>query len=284
MDSSEDRNLSFKIHPLVLLNISQHFTRIRSQTFKEGDLCVPPIVCGALMGTLTARCIEIRDSFEVPSKADKNGINFYDTEYLVNKEEHLTKVSTYEVVGWYATGDLLPNSAEHNIATVINDLKEASLLLKIDPFKNERSNNELPMALFELEPNGGLSQKAFVLEAKDAEQIGVEDLAGDGSAGQEFGAAIRLYQKVQILNKYLEDVNQGVLEPDQEIICLAHSLLSQLPEPPVNTLNSSMTDYTTISALASVTKGSQLLQQLLVRFETIHDKPGHKHRIRGLFI
>jgi hypothetical protein len=77
----------------------------------------------------------------------------------------------FKVVGWYATGDLLPNSAEHNIGTVINDLKEASLLLKIDPFKNERSNNELPMALFELEPYGGLSQKAFVLEAKDAEQV-----------------------------------------------------------------------------------------------------------------
>lgn len=285
METSEDRNLSIKIHPLVLLNISQHFSRIRAQNHKEGQKSKPPVVVGALLGKLSARSIEIRDTFEVPAKTDANGIiSQFDTEYLVNKEEHLSKVSSYETVGWYSTGNLQPNSGEEGIARVVNELKEASLLLKVDPFKSDRSTNELPMALFELEPNGGLIQKAFNLEAKDAERIGVEDLAGDGSAGQEFGAALRLYHRVQILRQYLKDVEEGVLPSDGEILRPAQSLLSQLPKPPNAELESSTTDYCAISTLASITQGSQNLQQLLSRFEIMHDKPGHKHRIRGLFI
>ena len=58
----------------------------------------PPVVVGALMGKMSARSIEIRDSFEVPATIDEQGvISRFDTNYLVNKEEHLTKVSTYEV-------------------------------------------------------------------------------------------------------------------------------------------------------------------------------------------
>ena len=144
------------------------------------------------------------------------------------------------------------------MARQINELNEASLFLKVDPFKSDRSTNELPMVLFELEPNGGLVQKTFNLEAKDAErvnlplfktcafnlrysQIGVEDLAGDGSAGQEFGAAMRLYHRVQILRQYLQDVEAGELPGDGEIIRPAQSLLSQLPKPPTNDLESSST-------------------------------------------
>ena len=76
-----------------------------------------------------------------------------------------------QIVGWYSTGSLVPNSGEETIARLINDMKEASLFLKVDPFKSDRSTNELPMALFELETNGGLIQKSFNLEAKDAERV-----------------------------------------------------------------------------------------------------------------
>ena len=57
----EERTLSIKVHPLVVLNISQHFTRIRSQYSTEDEPTKAPIVVGALMGKLTARTIDIRD-------------------------------------------------------------------------------------------------------------------------------------------------------------------------------------------------------------------------------
>lgn len=39
-----------------------------------------------------------------------------------------------------------------------------------------------------------------------------------------------------------------------------------------------------ISCLASITQGSQLLQQLLQKMEVIHEKKGATSRIRGLLI
>ena len=39
-----------------------------------------------------------------------------------------------------------------------------------------------------------------------------------------------------------------------------------------------------ISCLASITQGSQLLQQLLQKMEVIHEKKGTNSRIRGLLI
>jgi len=286
MEMSEDRNLSIKIHPLVLLNISQHFTRIRAQRQKEGEKQAPPIVAGALLGKTSTRTIEIRESFEVPSQSQNGVVTSIDSEYLLNKEEHLieSKVTEYEIVGWYATGCLEPNQGEKNVAKMIVEMKEASLFLKVDPFRSQRDTNEMPMTLFEYEANGILSKRAFTLEAKDAEQIAVEDLAGDGSAGQEFGAAIRLFHRVKILQKYLEDVKNEVLPQDPEILRQVNAMLSQLPSRPENQINESQTDYSAISSLATITEGSQSLQQLLARFDILHDKPGQKQRIRGLFI
>ena len=72
-------------------------------------------------------------------------------------------------------------------------------------------------------------------------QIAVEDLAGDGSAGQEFGAAIRLFHRVKILKKYLEDVKDEVLPQDPEILRQVNAMLSQLPSRPENQINESQT-------------------------------------------
>merc|ERR1719427_2054696 len=57
------------------------------------------------MGKLSARSIDIRDTFETPLQFDQNNpelqkITSIDTAYLHNKAEHLTQVSDNEVVGW----------------------------------------------------------------------------------------------------------------------------------------------------------------------------------------
>ena len=103
MDMSEDHNLSFTIHPLVLLNISQHFTRVRAQRHREGEKQAPHPVAGALLGKTSTRSIEIRDSFEVPAKCENGRLVSIDSQYLLNKEEHLieSKVTEYEVNFYY---------------------------------------------------------------------------------------------------------------------------------------------------------------------------------------
>ena len=48
---------------------------------------------------------------------------------------------------------------------------EIILKLQVDPCSADRGTNELPMTLYELEANGGLLQKKFVMEAKEAERV-----------------------------------------------------------------------------------------------------------------
>ena len=48
-------------------------------------------------------------------------------------------------------------------------------IIKVDPCSADRGTNELPMTLYELEANGGLLQKKFVMEAKEAERVNLSD-------------------------------------------------------------------------------------------------------------
>jgi len=124
-DADEETNITIKLHPLVVLNISQHFTRIRkwlhflfssilsqqklnmkfwlnepirAQNLVPNESNKAPIVGGVLMGKLSARSIDIRDTFEVPlGIVDGDTITSINTEYLHNKAEHLTQVSDNEV-------------------------------------------------------------------------------------------------------------------------------------------------------------------------------------------
>lgn len=71
---------------------------IRAQNLVPNESNKAPIVGGILMGKLSARSIDIRDTFEVPlGIVDGDIITSINTEYLHNKAEHLTQVSDNEV-------------------------------------------------------------------------------------------------------------------------------------------------------------------------------------------
>lgn len=78
----------------------------------------------------------------------------------------------------------MPREADHAITRQMNERKEATLmlkvrvdlrkilkLLKVDPFKSDRGTNDLPASLFELEPNGELVQRAFIIESLESERV-----------------------------------------------------------------------------------------------------------------
>jgi len=284
-DVDEETNISIKVHPLVVLNISQHFTRIRAQNLVPNESNKAPIVGGILMGKLSARSIDIRDTFEVPLLLCGDAITSMNTEYLHNKAEHLNQVSDNEVVGWYRTGSLLPRIEDETITKVLHEHKEATILLKVDPCSAERGTNELPMTLYELEASGGLLQKKFVMEAKEAERTAVEGLANDYSgSSHEYGSLLRLYSKISVLEKYLKATLAAELPPNPDLIRQINLIIQKLPIAPDETLDQTSTETSAISCLASITQGSQLLQQLLQKMEVIHEKKGASTRIRGLLI
>lgn len=68
MASSSSSGLTFKLHPLVIVNISDHYTRVKSQTngcSDGGPPSPPPRVYGCVIGVQRGRTVEIFNSFEL---------------------------------------------------------------------------------------------------------------------------------------------------------------------------------------------------------------------------
>lgn len=80
MASGVTGSVSVALHPLVILNISDHWIRMRSQ---EGR---PVQVIGALIGKQEGRNIEVMNSFELLSHTVEEKI-IIDKEYYYTKEE-----------------------------------------------------------------------------------------------------------------------------------------------------------------------------------------------------
>uniref|UniRef100_A0A672URB9 COP9 signalosome complex subunit 6 n=1 Tax=Strigops habroptila TaxID=2489341 RepID=A0A672URB9_STRHB len=73
-------SVAVALHPLVILNISDHWIRLRSQEGRPGQ------VIGALIGRQEGRSIEVMNSFELLSHL-VDGHVLIDKEYYYTKEE-----------------------------------------------------------------------------------------------------------------------------------------------------------------------------------------------------
>merc|ERR1712136_401698 len=88
-----------KLHPLVIMNVSDHWTRVRAQDGKEQK------VFGALIGKQSGRTVEVMNSFELLYKTTEEGETVIDTEYFYKKEEQFKQVfKDLDFLGWYTTG------------------------------------------------------------------------------------------------------------------------------------------------------------------------------------
>ncbi|URE00439.1 COP9 signalosome complex subunit [Musa troglodytarum] len=70
--SSSGSGLTFKLHPLVIVNISDHHTRVRAQIQHSASASAAPLaegvggrVFGCVIGVQRGRTVEIFNSFEL---------------------------------------------------------------------------------------------------------------------------------------------------------------------------------------------------------------------------
>lgn len=90
---------TLSLHPLVIMNISEHWTRTKVQ---NGS---PMRVYGAIIGKQKGREIEIMNSFELDYLVCE-GKTVIDREYYNIKELQFKQVfSDMDFLGWYSTGD-----------------------------------------------------------------------------------------------------------------------------------------------------------------------------------
>ena len=118
--------ISVSLHPLVIMNVSEHWTRIRAEDNSNEQ------VIGALIGRQSGRNIEIMNSFELNFDRIESDI-IIDRDYYTTKESQFKQVfPELDFLGWYSSGDA-PNESDMKIHKQIIEINESPLFLKLNP-------------------------------------------------------------------------------------------------------------------------------------------------------
>ena len=114
-------SVTVSLHPLVIMNISEHWTRTKAQAGS------PQKVYGALIGKQKGRAIEVMNSFELDFNTVEGKV-LIDRDYYNIKEEQFKQVfSEMDFLGWYSTGEA-PTEDDIEIHKQICDINEIFLL------------------------------------------------------------------------------------------------------------------------------------------------------------
>ncbi|CAA6670793.1 unnamed protein product [Spirodela intermedia] len=316
MASSSGSGLTFKLHPLVIVNISDHYTRIKSQAQHQqaaGDQACsnggessslssfssvpPPRVFGCVIGVQRGRTVEIFNSFELVYDPVAQSI---DRTYLEKKQELYKKVfPDFYILGWYSTG-IDAQESDMQIHKALMDINESPVYLLLNPAINH-AQKDLPITIFESELHviDGIPQLIFVrstytIETVEAERISIDHVAhlkpsDGGSAATQLAAHLTgIYSAIKMLNgrikivqQYLLAMQRGDLPLDNSLLRQVSSLMRRLPaiesEKFQDDFLMEFNDTLLITYLAMFTNCSSTMNELVDKFNTTYDR----HTRRG---
>lgn len=291
-------SVTVSLHPLVIMNISEHWTRLRAQNGTKQD------VYGALIGKQQGRNIEILNSFELKFEVIEGDV-VINREYYNTKEQQYKQVfSDLDFLGWYCTSSSEPTEADLKIHKQICQINECPILLQLDP--QSRNVDQLPIKLYEtvIDIVQGAATMLFVpltytLATEEAERIGVDHVArmstneaGENSVVAEnlvaqHSAIKMLHYRVKLVLAYVKAVENGTLAPNHEILREAYTLSQRLPVVQSETFRQEFytqcNDVGLITYLGAITKGCNDMNQLVGKFNVLYDRQGMGRRMRGLF-
>ena len=267
MAATGSASVTVQLHPLVILNISEHWTRIRAQ---EG---APRQVLGAIIGQQKGRNVEIMNSYELVFD-EVDGQIVIDVEYYKLKESQFKQVfEQMDMLGWYTTGGA-PNASDVSVHKQICQLNESALLLKLNP---QSISSELPITVLESvmdlvdgEAQMLLLETGYTLATEEAERIGVDHVArvsagetddkskvAESLVPQHFALQM-LRSRVRIIVRYIEAMQAGEVPVNYDILREAYSISHRLPvlqsAPVVQDLFTQMNDVTLMTYLGTLTK------------------------------
>ncbi|KAI6207598.1 MPN domain-containing protein [Aphelenchoides besseyi] len=243
--SSVHVNLPVKkvvVHPLVLLNTVDHFTRIsKTSSVKR--------VVGVLLGSLKAdKTLDVANSFAVPFDEDDEDKKawFLDRDYLEEMYHMFFKVAAKEkIVGWYHTGPKLSN----NDIAINEQLKRFTpnpVLVVIQALPKDLGlPTEAYIEVQEVHDDGTPPIKTFEhvpseIGAEEAEEVGVEHLLRDikdqtaGTLSQRITDQVLglrgLSGQLADIERYLREVSRGELPVNHAVIYYIQEMLNLLPD------------------------------------------------------
>ncbi|KAG8825152.1 proteasome regulatory particle subunit [Serendipita sp. 401] len=229
------------VHPLVLLSVSDHHGRTSARMSHKR-------VIGVLLGQDNGKTINVANSFGIPFEEDEKDPKtwFLDHNYIESMSEMFKKVNAREkMVGWYHTGPQLRASDQE-----INDVFKRYIPRPVMVIVDTRQSTvgiptEAYFAVEEIKDDGSESKRTFlhvpsVIEAEEAEEIGVEHLLRDIKDSTTTTLATRVTQqadslralqsRIKDLRDYLLQVAQGKLPVNHQITYHLQDALNLLPD------------------------------------------------------
>jgi len=267
------------VHPLVLLSVVDHFTRMS----KIGN---QKRVVGVLLGGLRNKgVLDVSNSFAVPFDEDDKdkSVWFLDHDYLENMSTMFKKVNAKEkIVGWYHTG---PKLHQNDVAIneLIREYCPNSILVIIDAEPRDMGlPTEAYHAVEEVHDDGTPTSKTFEhlpseIGAEEAEEVGVEHLLRDvkdttvGTLSQRITAQLLglkgLLKQVKHIHEYLDQVVQGKLPVNHAIVYQLQDIFNLLPDVSdhqfVKSVHTKTNDQMLVVYLASLTRSVIALHNLI---------------------
>ncbi|CAF1457899.1 unnamed protein product [Adineta ricciae] len=299
-------SVTLSLHPLVIMNIAEHYTRVRVQTTRTTS------VYGALLGKIKGRHVELCNTFEFKladvSTATTRASVTIDMEFLTKKLELIKQVHPdLDFTGWYTVeGKDWNSSIMSSFYSQLASLNESPLLLRLDPIG---VSNELPIHAYETIVDLGTKidfiEISYTLITEEAERIGIDHVARysvtDGTSDTsivsdqiaiQYNAIRLLYQRMLVLLEYVRAIKQGQLERNDDLLREIASLCQRLPIINTDDNNNQtfredfdiqQSDVALLALLACCTQEISTLNDYLNKFQVVHDKQQHSSGPGGSF-
>jgi 26S proteasome regulatory subunit N8 len=251
------RNVS--VAPLVLLSAADHYGRQAKGTKRR--------VVGVLLGQNDGKNVRVSNSFAVPFEEDEKdpSVWFLDHNYVESMNDMFKKVNAREkLIGWYHTGPKL-RASDLEVNELFKRYTPNPLLVIIDVQPKEVGvPTDAYFAVEEIKDDGTTTSKTFVhtpsiIEAEEAEEIGVEHLLRDirdVAVGTLSTRITSQLQSLQGLHLRLRDIGQYLQKVLDEDLPVNHAILGNLQDVFNLLPNLSTPKPTPIGGTAAATNGA----------------------------
>ncbi|TFK41308.1 maintenance of mitochondrial structure and function-domain-containing protein [Crucibulum laeve] len=277
--SNATSGLSLSLHPLPILNISEHLTRLKLQKNSSN-----PFVLGALLGTQNGREVEIVNTFELAINEGEGEV--VDHDFLTSRRDQYKQVfPSLEFIGWYTVA---PRPIARHIALHEQFTRYCStpLLLLLQPngstITPDVNAQALPFKAFEpsIEIRERKSRSIFIevpytVETGEAERIAVDWTARGGGSGTSLESHLQtqrsavkmLHERIMLLVKYVTEVIGGQATKDHATLRALAALVASLPASENKEFRQEFeTEYEDVQLtafLSSLTKSANILNDLV---------------------
>ncbi|KAF5100578.1 hypothetical protein D0Z00_001197 [Geotrichum galactomycetum] len=221
------------VAPLVLLSVVDHYNRIAKDTKKR--------VLGVLLGDNSGKSIRVANSFAIPFEEDEKNASvwFLDHNYVETMGDMFKKVNAKEkLIGWYHSGPKL-RASDLQINELFKKYTPNPVLLVVDVHpKPVGIPTDAYIAVEEIKDDGSATEKTFVhvpslIEAEEAEEIGVEHLLRDirdAAAGSLSTRITNQLQSLQGLHQHLNGIASYLQKVLDNELPVNHTILGKLQD------------------------------------------------------